>query len=224
MKPMPENLDQIAARTLAHYDQRAQAYWEGTRDHDVSQNIAALLEAIETPAPLTILDFGCGPGRDLETFTRLGHVATGLEGSPRLAAMACAASGCDVLQQNFLALDLPASHFDGVFANAALFHVPSQALPRVLSELHATLKPGGVLFSSNPRGQGQEGWSGERYGVFHDLQGWRVYMAAAGFTELGHYYRPPGLPFEQQPWLATVFKAEPRPQPHTASAPPRPRR
>ncbi len=46
MKPMPENLDQIAARTLAHYDQRALAYWEGTRDHDVSQNIAALLQAI----------------------------------------------------------------------------------------------------------------------------------------------------------------------------------
>ena len=111
-----------------------------------------------------------------------------------------------MLQQNFLALDLPASHFDGVFANAALFHVPSQALPRVLNELHATLKPGGVLFSSNPRGQGQEGWSGERYGVFHDLQGWRVHMTAAGFTELGHYYRPPGLPFEQQPWLAMVWR------------------
>jgi SAM-dependent methyltransferase len=172
----------------------------------VSQNIAALLQAIESAPPLAILDFGCGPGRDLDTFTRLGHVATGLEGSPRLAAMARATSGCDVLQQNFLALDLPASHFDGVFANAALFHVPSQALPRVLNELHATLKPGGVLFCSNPRGHGQEGWSGERYGVFHDLQGWRVHMTAAGFTELAHYYRPPGLPFEQQPWLATLWR------------------
>jgi SAM-dependent methyltransferase len=42
-------------------------------------------------------------------------------------------------------------HFDGVFANASLFHVPSQALPRVLAQLHATLKPGGVLFSASPR-------------------------------------------------------------------------
>src|SRR6185295_3415606 len=39
----PEELKQIAARTLAHYDQHAQAFWDGTRDHDVSQNIAALL-------------------------------------------------------------------------------------------------------------------------------------------------------------------------------------
>jgi hypothetical protein len=39
-----------------------------------------------------------------------------------------------------------------------LFHVPSQELPRVLLELHTTLKPGGVLFSSNPRGRNEEGW------------------------------------------------------------------
>jgi hypothetical protein len=89
-----------------------------------------------------------------------------------------------------------------------LFRVLSRFLPRVLNDLHATLKPGGVLFSSNPRGHCQEGWSGERYGVFHDLQGWRVHMTAAGFTELAHYYRPSGLPFEQQPWLATVWRGQ----------------
>ena len=206
MKPTPDSLDRIAALTLAHYDRRAQAYWEGTRDHDVTQNIAALLQHIEAAPPFAILDVGCGPGRDLETFKRLGHAATGLEGSPRLAAMARAYSGCEVLQQNFLALDLPGNRFDGVFANAALFHVPSRELPRVLKQLHATLKPGGVLFSSNPRGDGQEGWSGERYGVFHDLQSWRGHLSAAGFTELAHYYRPAGLPRERQPWLATVWR------------------
>ena len=64
-------------------------------------------------------------------------------------------SGCEVWQQDFLKLDLPDSHFDGVYANASLFHVPSQELPRVLLELHTTLKPGGVLFSSNPRGDNE---------------------------------------------------------------------
>jgi len=67
-----------------------------------------------------------------------------------------------------LALKLPGSHFDGVFANAVLFHVPTQELPRILRELHATLKSGGALFTSNPRGEGQEGWNGDRYGAFHD--------------------------------------------------------
>jgi hypothetical protein len=68
------------------------------------------------------------------------------------------------------------------------------------------LKPGGVLFSSNPRGRGEEGWNGGRYGAFHDLHAWRQYLTAAGFVELEHYYRPPGLPRELQPWLASVWR------------------
>jgi SAM-dependent methyltransferase len=146
-----EALRQITARTLAHYDQRARAYWEGTRDHDVSQNINALLEQINTPPPFTLLDFGCGPGRDLSAFKARGHRVIGLDGSPQLAELARANSACEVLEQNFLELDLPSDHFDGVFANAVLFHIPGQELPRILRELHATLKPGDVLYRQPPR-------------------------------------------------------------------------
>ncbi|HUP30318.1 MAG TPA: class I SAM-dependent methyltransferase [Usitatibacter sp.] len=197
----------ITARTLEHYDERAQAFWEGTRDHDVSQNVDALLRHIEGAAPFTILDLGCGPGRDLATFRDRGHVAIGLEGAPQLAAMARRHGACEVWEQDFLALDLPPRKFDGVFANASLFHVPTAELPRVLRELHATLKPRGVLFTSNPRGDNEEGWRSGRYGVWHDLEAWRGYVEAAGFEMLEHYYRPPGLPREQQPWLASVWRA-----------------
>ena len=202
----PDELRHITARTLSHYDENAWSFWEGTRTHDVSQNVAALLQHIEAPPPFELLDFGCGPGRDLITFKALGHNATGLEGSRALAALARRNSACEVLEQNFLALDLPACRFDGVFANATLFHVPAQELPRVLQTLHAALKPGGVLFASNPRGEGQEGWNGERYGAFHDWPSWQRIVTAAGFSELTHYYRPPGLPREQQPWLASVWR------------------
>jgi SAM-dependent methyltransferase len=200
------DLGEITRATLEHYDSRAEDFWQGTRGHDVRQNIDALLNAIEVPAPFAILDFGCGPGRDLKVFTDLGHVAVGLEGSARFAEMARAYSGCEVLEQDFLKLDLPAARFDGVFANAALFHVPTLELPRVLGELHAALKPGGVLFSSNPHGDNQEGWNRGRYGAYHDLETWRRHVTAAGFSELSHYYRPPGLLREQQPWLASVWR------------------
>src|SRR5205085_2410122 len=123
------------------------------------------LGAMHNESPLTVLDLGCGPGRDLKTFHDLGHVAVGLEGSARFAAMAREYSGCEVWEQDFLALRLPCDYFDGVFANAALFHVPTRELPRVLLELHATLKPGGVLFSSNPHGNDEEGWSRGRFGA-----------------------------------------------------------
>ena len=207
MKLNSQDLEKIADLTLENYNQRADDFWEGTHDHDVSQNIAALLQYIEGKPPFTILDFGCGPGRDLKVFTELGHLAVGLEGAARFAAMARTHGSSDVWQQDFLKLDLPDEYFDGVFANAALFHVPSQELPRVLRELHATLKPRGVLFSSNPHGQNQEGWNGGRYGAFYDLETWRRYLSAAGFDELTHYYRPDGLPRQQQPWLASVWRS-----------------
>ena len=200
------DLDHITHTTLAHYNERAADFWEGTREHDVQQNMAALLDHIEAPAPFTILDFGCGPGRDLQAFAALGHRAIGLDGSPEFAQMARSHSGCTVWQQDFLKLDLPAQQFDGVFANASLFHVPSQELPRVLRQLCATLKPGGVLFSSNPRGDNSEGWNRGRYGAYHDFEAWSAFVTAAGFVALTHYYRPPGLPREQQPWLASVWR------------------
>ncbi len=195
-----------SARTLDHYNQNAEGFRAGTRDHDVSQNIEALLDAITGEPPFRILDFGCGPGRDLRTFQRLGHTPVGLDGAEEFARMARADTGCEVWRQDFLALSLPEQRFDGVFANASLFHVPTGELPRVLAEIHDTLKPGGVLFASNPRGDNDEGWNGDRYGVYHDLPSWQRYLTAAGFTEIGHYYRPAGLPREQQPWLASVWR------------------
>ena len=213
MKLDPHDLDHIAAGTLGHYNQRAEDFREGTRDHDVSQNIAALLRHMEGEPPFTILDVGCGPGRDLKVFAGLGHVAIGLDGAERFVEMARADTGCEVWQQDFLKLDLPEARFDGIFANAALFHVPTQALPGVLRSLYAALKPGGVLFSSNPWGENQEGWNRGRYGAYHDLEAWRLHLSAAGFVELEHYYRPASLPREQQPWLATVWRRPRRPGP-----------
>ncbi len=198
-------LRRLSEITIGHYERTAEDYWGGTRNHDVSQNYEALLEAIEGEPPYAILDLGCGPGRDLRYFRSLGHDVTGLDGSMAFVTMARRYSGCDVLHQDFLAMQLPRSHFDGVFANAALFHVPSQELPRVLGELGETLKPRGVLFCSNPRGNNEEGFSGDRYSCFFDLTTWRDYLTAAGFMEVRHYYRPPGLPRYQQWWLVTVW-------------------
>lgn len=206
MTSMAPDLGQITSLTLEHYNRRAKAFREGTRDHDVSQNIAALLRHIEGEPPFTILDFGCGPGRDLKKFSALGHIAVGVDGADQFAAMARDDSDCEVWHQDFLHLNLPGAHFDGVYANASLFHVPTIELARVLKQLHATLKPNGVLFSSNPRGNNEEGWNNGRYGAYHDLESWRNWMTTAGFVELEHYYRPEGLPREQQPWLASVWR------------------
>jgi len=123
-----EQVRRFSDTTIAYYDQFARAFWNGTRHHDVSQNYAAFLDAIEGDPPYSILDLGCGPGRDLIHFRSLGHEAVGLDGSQQFVAMACSHSQCEVLHQDFLAMQLPESRFDGIFANASLFHVPSQEL------------------------------------------------------------------------------------------------
>lgn len=201
-----EELSEMTRLTVAHYDERAEDFWEGTRDHDVSQNIHALLDALPAREGLRILDVGCGPGRDLKTFASLGHHPVGVEGSPRFCVMARAYAGVEVWNQDFLSLDLPDEHFDGIFANATLFHVPSQEIRRVLSELFISLRPGGALFSSNPRGENQEGYNGQRWGVYHDLESWTGMLVGVGFEPISHYYRPPGLPREEQPWLASTWR------------------
>jgi SAM-dependent methyltransferase len=195
----------LSASTIGHYDDRASEFWEGTCDHDVSQNIRALLSALGEEGPYDILDLGCGPGRDLLDFVQRGHRPVGLDGSARFCAMARARADCMVWQQDFLALDLPPARFDGVFANASLFHVPSQCLPSVLAQLFTTLRPGGVLFSSVPRGPGVEGFNGARYGFYQELEGWQVLYEAAGFVYGHHYYRPAGAPRHAQPWLASTW-------------------
>ena len=196
-------LNQIESETLDHYDQNAQSFWQGTRDHDVSQNIEAFIAALPQKKPLNILDFGCGPGRDLMTFKAMGHHPIGLDGSKAFCLMAKKYSGCETLNQQFLNLELKTHQFDGIFANASLFHIPSQELVSVLKVLHNSLRSNGILFSSNPRGD-QEGWSGQRYGHYMELETTEKFLAQAGFKVLNHYYRPAGQPCDQQPWLAVI--------------------
>jgi len=99
-----EQSHRVSEVTIAYYDRMAEAYWDGTRDHDVSQNYAAFLDAIGNDPPYSILDLGCGPGRDLHHFRLLGHNAVGLDGSTEFVAMARSYSGCEVLHQDFLTM------------------------------------------------------------------------------------------------------------------------
>lgn len=209
------DLHHVAERTLGHYEANAARFWEGTKDHDVRQNLSALLDAIASASAITseseqksfrILDFGCGPGRDLETLRSLGHGPVGLEGCEAFVRMARAHSSCEVLHQSFFSLELPELSFDGVFANASLFHVPRTRLSSVLTALHRSLVPGGVLFASNPRSfdRDHEGFHGDRYGTYLTVDTWQKTFEAAGFRIERSFLRPAGRPEHEQPWCAIV--------------------
>lgn len=201
-------LKELGQKTLRHYNENAEGFKEGTWDHDVSQNRDALIESLKKFRPqqnsYDLLDFGCGPGRDLVSFLQQGHRPVGLDGSPRFCEMAREASGVEVLCQDFLDLDLPENAFDGIFANASLFHIPSAIFLKTLKQLHRALRSQGVLFSSIPRGSG-EGFNGDRWGHYMEAEQLFDYMNAAGFELISYYYRPSGKPRSEQPWLASLF-------------------
>ncbi len=201
------DLVEIERLNIAHYDENAESFRIGTKDHDVSQNIAALIDAFPKEKTLDILDFGCGPGRDMCVFKSMGHRPTGLDGSKEFCKMAVKQSGCPTLNQQFLKLELEENRYDGIFANASLFTVPSQELPRVLKELHSALRKDGILFSSNPRGNA-EGWQGQRYGHYMEFEASETFLQQSGFKIIKHFYRPAGMPREHQPWLAIVSQRQ----------------
>ena len=105
-----EQLVAITNKTLDEYQQDAAQFWEGTRNHDVTQNISAFLRNIRSEPPFKLLDFGCGPGRDLLTLAELGHHPVGLDGCEVFVDMAKKQTGCEVWHQDFLNL-LPVSTF-----------------------------------------------------------------------------------------------------------------
>lgn len=199
-------MEQHEKITIAEYQATAAAFKSGTWDHDVSQNRDTLVAAMPRN-PGKILDLGCGPGRDLVYFKEQGHRVVGLDATPAFVEMAQQVSGCPVLQQSFLSLELPEQSFDGIFANASLIHVPHAEMVRVLKDLRAALVPQGAIVMSMGRGEG-EGFvtrpTGYRY-----VSGWEYETLApcveqAGFRILQHYYRPPGLPRQAQSWLVIV--------------------
>jgi SAM-dependent methyltransferase len=201
-----DQLQELTRRTIGHYEFNAESYRTGTADHDVSQNYAALLDAIETEKPFKILDLGCGPGRDLKYLKSLGHIPVGVEGSETFVEVATKLSGCDVYHMDFIKLDLHQAQYDGIFANATLFHIPRQEIKRVMMELYDSLKERGILFCSNPRGNNQEGFSGERYGFYYDWNAWKQICLDSGYEEVQHFFRPDGIPEEERPWLASVWR------------------
>jgi SAM-dependent methyltransferase len=202
---MMDDIKKKERLTIEHYDANAHSFWAGTKDHDVSQNTQAFLDALPQQPSLDILDLGCGPGRDLYHFKSLGHRPVGLDGSAAFCKMASDYSHCPTLNQTFVDMRLPDNQFDGVFANASLFHVPRSEYINVLLKLHACLRTNGILFTSNPRGNG-DGWQGQRYGNYLELEPTKNCLERAGFELLQHYYRPSDKPIEQQPWLATISR------------------
>jgi 2-polyprenyl-3-methyl-5-hydroxy-6-metoxy-1,4-benzoquinol methylase len=139
--------------TRKFYEENAQQVFDRTNGIEISNEYyAPFLEQI--PAGGSILDAGCGSGRDSRHFLSLGYQVTAMDASIELCRLAAIHTGQPVLNLAFEDMDFSAS-FDGVWASASLLHVALADFSGVLDRIHRALKPGGILYASFIYGRGE---------------------------------------------------------------------
>lgn len=146
-----------AARTLAFYEENADAYAALTLGLDVADRRERFLAHV--PPGGRILDAGCGAGRDAKAFLERGFRVDAFDASPALAAIAKRHAGIPVEVADLETFE-PRAKYDGIWCMSSLLHLSPEAEARVLERLARALVPGGVLYVSYKEGPGcriQEG-------------------------------------------------------------------
>lgn len=150
-------------QTLAFYEAEAPAY-VSHRPNESSSHLTGFLERL--PRGGSILELGCGGGRDAAHMMAQGFDVDPTDGVHAMAAQAKVLLGRPVRVMRFEELDAE-SRYDAVVANASLLHVPRAALKGILMRVWHALKPGGWHLASYKTG------------------------GAEGYDELGRYYNRP---------------------------------
>ncbi len=149
----------ISYKTVKFYDENAKSFVARTENADVSKLRMKFLELI--PAGGSILDWGCGSGRDTLAFLHSGYEVDATDGSEELATIASQKSGIKVQRERFEDLDV-LEKYNGIWACASLLHVEKEYLPEIFELAQKALKLNGIMYASFKYGN----YEGERCGRF----------------------------------------------------------
>lgn len=147
--------------SIEYYNKYASKVFEDTVDQNMEELREEFLGILKVSDGDTILDLGCGSGRDSLVFYELGYDVTPLDASEEMCKLAEIHTGLDVLCMNYEDMEFE-DVFDGIWACASLLHIPKAELSLILDKAEAALKMGGVLYFSVRKGN-FEGFRGERY-------------------------------------------------------------
>jgi superfamily II DNA or RNA helicase/SAM-dependent methyltransferase/SOS-response transcriptional repressor LexA len=154
-----------------YYRQNALQFFESTVGVDMTPLYETFLSKL--PGKATILDAGCGSGRDAKAFHDRGHIVHAFDASAELADLASRHCGFAVATRTFSEVsDIEA--YDGIWCCASLLHVPAPDMPMILGRLWRALRPGGCIYLSFKVGAGERLHGGRRFTDADDgiLRGW----------------------------------------------------
>lgn len=145
--------------SIDYYNKYAAKEFEETVNQDMEGIRKEFLDLLEEGD--TILDLGCGSGRDSLAFYELGYDVTPVDASEEMCQLAEIHTGLEVLKMTFEEMDFD-NVFDGIWACASLLHVPKKELSDILTKIAKALNDKGILYMSFKLGD-FEGFRGERY-------------------------------------------------------------
>ncbi len=167
--------------TLQFYSAEAPVY-SASGNGGINRHLDAFLDLL--PQGASILELGCGGGRDAAHMIARGFDVDATDGTPELAAKAAERLGRKVRVMCFHEIDA-IERYDAIYASASLLHIPREGLPAILSALWRALRPGGWHFASY-KGGGVEGRDifGRYFNYLSAAQGEFFYRSAGDWDRL----------------------------------------
>lgn len=189
--------------TLDYYNKNARKYFDRTIKIDYQRSYDPFLAFI--PPAGSILDVGCGAGRDSKYFLEQGFSVTSLDASEELVKIASSYTGQPVRHMTFNEINFT-NTFDGVWAVASLLHVPSNEIGNIFQKIAQALKPGGIFYASFRWGD-FEGITEERYfNYMHEEKLEKCIALIPDLTLLAMDKRASYEENNSQPWLHCLIK------------------
>lgn len=189
--------------TIEYYNQHADEYVDDTLYADMSDARNKFLSYVSEGG--TILDFGCGSGRDSKAFLNVGYQVVPLDGSPALCDSAQQLLDQPIVFCNFQDY-LAVSQYDGIWACASLLHLKEDELLPVLIQLIKSLKPGAPLYMSFKYGD----YSGERNNRwFTDMTKEKMQGVMAAFSDMQlveQWVTEDVRPERSEKWLNSIYR------------------
>jgi 3',5'-cyclic-AMP phosphodiesterase len=149
---------QIVSDLAATYNSIAAVYDQKTSQFGGPEQrmFDGLVELLKPGHGSMVVDFGCGPGRDVPYYASRKFHVTGVDASRDLLAIAQARSP----EQHFICSDFataPLTPNSTAIAihNSSLQHVPRAGLKQALQKVFDTLEPDGVFYCHYRSGEGE---------------------------------------------------------------------
>ena len=192
-------------QTSNYYNQHAQAFFENTYQVEMESLYAPFLRYL--PEHASILDLGCGSGRDILAFKKKGYQVEAIDYSAELVKKARELTNIEVCQQSFY--DLAENNkYDGIWACASLLHCDRDRLPEVMGRIFKALKPNGVLYMSFKYGNTDREKDGRQFTDLDEQQAQALLDQLDGVELLQQWMSVDKRPDRNEEWLNILWKKQ----------------